>query len=511
MTSTRPRIICFLILCAFCTFWDLYSKSVVFGDLGYPDRTSDPYFEGWISFRLYTSFNHGALWGIGQGMTWVFSLLSIVAALGISFWLFFGGGAKSWWVTIALSLILGGTFGNLYDRLGLHGCLDDQANVIHAVRDFLFFRFGNYNYPIFNFADVFLVTGAIMLVIKSFQEQPASVSDAAPVPRASSDTVNVEKAVQAGIVLLVVVFSANGLYAADSKSETLPKIPAENIQQLIKQLGDPSYQKREKATQDLIAAGAAAIPELVKTAKATDLESTARAIGILEKLYTAESDDAWDQAELALEELRSSTKKSVASRAALTLERHGAVRLERAVANVRKLGGGVKNYDNNTFPSRVTTSRIQYVTIGPQWKGGKSGLKYLKRLESIPAIYLIKGHKLDAKQLEELQQALPDTTIQARGKAYLGISGGPHPLGCQIGFVQPGRAADKAGLQSGDVITEFAEQKINAVGAALQGFDKLIDLIKKHNPGDKVKVTVRRFGRPMTMVVELGAWTDKKN
>jgi lipoprotein signal peptidase len=43
------------------------------------------------------------------------------------------------------------------------------------VRDFLRFRFGTYDYPIFNIADSFLVAGAIMLMIQSVKQEEDSV------------------------------------------------------------------------------------------------------------------------------------------------------------------------------------------------------------------------------------------------------------------------------------------------------------------------------------------------
>jgi signal peptidase II len=82
-------------------------------------------------------------------------------------WLFAFSAARSLWLTIALALILGGTLGNLYDRIGLHGCRDTQGANIAAVRDFLLFTFGDFHWPVFNFADVFLVSGASMLVVHS--------------------------------------------------------------------------------------------------------------------------------------------------------------------------------------------------------------------------------------------------------------------------------------------------------------------------------------------------------
>lgn len=173
----RNRYVWFGLLSIIGLTIDLGSKAWVFGDLGYPGRSSDwvqGFFGGWGTVRFLTSINEGALWGMGQGYTWLFALLSIVAIAGVSVWLFVYRAARSLWLTIALGLIMAGTLGNLYDRLGLHGCLRTDGTAIYGVRDFLAFTFGTYNYPIFNGADCFLVTGAIMLAIQSFRAEEVS-------------------------------------------------------------------------------------------------------------------------------------------------------------------------------------------------------------------------------------------------------------------------------------------------------------------------------------------------
>ena len=182
------RAVVFLLMAAVIFAADLATKSLVFRDLGYPatdlepvargthtvfaappgrDGTSVAYLDGWLSFRLFTSFNRGALWGVGQGYTWLFAALSSAAVIGIPTWLFGFRAARSWWLTVALALILGGTLGNLYDRIGLPECIDENGQTVMAVRDFLLFTFGTFHWPVFNFADVSLVTGAGMLVIHS--------------------------------------------------------------------------------------------------------------------------------------------------------------------------------------------------------------------------------------------------------------------------------------------------------------------------------------------------------
>ncbi|MGP0021012.1 MAG: signal peptidase II [Candidatus Sulfotelmatobacter sp.] len=69
---------------------------------------------------------------------------------------------------IALSLILGGAIGNLWDRVA-------SGRVI----DFLLFYVKHYEWPVFNLADTSIVIGASLLVIEIlFHKSP---KDAAPV------------------------------------------------------------------------------------------------------------------------------------------------------------------------------------------------------------------------------------------------------------------------------------------------------------------------------------------
>ena len=168
--------------------WDLWSKHQVFATLGYPGVLPGPgVLPVWkglvlgirIQFQLETAFNHGALWGMGQGQTWLFASLSFVAVGVIAYFLWSGQVTASKWLTVATGLLLAGTLGNLFDRLGLHGYQDEKGQVIYAVRDFLDWFFGNFHWATFNFADMYLVVGAIMLVVHSFFVPPHETNSAA--------------------------------------------------------------------------------------------------------------------------------------------------------------------------------------------------------------------------------------------------------------------------------------------------------------------------------------------
>ena len=67
----------------------------------------------------------------------------------------------------ALGLILGGTLGNLYDRL-----------VFNGVRDFLHWDY-LFDWPVFNVADCCLVCGASLLLLQAFASSPQPAKDSA--------------------------------------------------------------------------------------------------------------------------------------------------------------------------------------------------------------------------------------------------------------------------------------------------------------------------------------------
>ncbi len=169
------RYVAFLLIAAAGLAWDLYSKQIIFGSLGCPGLSDWEWtWKPFVRFRLHTNFNYGALWGMGQGMAWLFATLSVAAVVGILTYLFVFRAARNWWLTVALSLVTAGALGNLYDRTGMHGWRDEHGPV-YAVRDFLDFQFfETFDWAIFNFADTYLVTGAIMLVLYSFKPEPVA-------------------------------------------------------------------------------------------------------------------------------------------------------------------------------------------------------------------------------------------------------------------------------------------------------------------------------------------------
>lgn len=158
------RYALFFFLAIFGAGIDLWTKHVLFQWLGMPGEAPERWIvEGFFGFQ--TMLNTGALFGIGQGMVWLFATLSVVAGLGVLYWLFVARAANDLWLTVTLGLISAGIMGNLYDRLGLWSVPGSQGEPIYAVRDWILFRFGTYSWPNFNLADCYLVCGAALLFL----------------------------------------------------------------------------------------------------------------------------------------------------------------------------------------------------------------------------------------------------------------------------------------------------------------------------------------------------------
>ena len=149
---------------------DLLTKQLVFQWRGLPREENE-----WWLWEPYvgieTAVNIGALFGMGGGYGQIFAGLSILAGTGIVIWLFRFGAAQDRWLTWALSLVMGGILGNLYDRLGLWIQPGYPQQWSSGVRDWILLRYGQYTWPNFNIADSLLVCGAIMLMLHAFWER----------------------------------------------------------------------------------------------------------------------------------------------------------------------------------------------------------------------------------------------------------------------------------------------------------------------------------------------------
>lgn len=109
---------------------------------------------------LYFTYvkNTGGAWSILSNATWLLAIISTLAVVGISYYMFKKQLKLSYFICGAL--IVAGGLGNLFDRV-FYG----------AVVDFIeTYPFG-YSYPVFNIADIFVVVGAIYMIIYMFYEE----------------------------------------------------------------------------------------------------------------------------------------------------------------------------------------------------------------------------------------------------------------------------------------------------------------------------------------------------
>jgi len=113
-------------------------------------------------FNLVLTYNTGAAFSFLSDASgwqrWFFSAIA-ASASGLIIYLLRKHAADKLFC-IALSLILGGALGNLWDRISLG----------HVV-DFLDFHISNYHWPAFNVADSAIFLGAMLLIIDSFRHK----------------------------------------------------------------------------------------------------------------------------------------------------------------------------------------------------------------------------------------------------------------------------------------------------------------------------------------------------
>jgi signal peptidase II len=122
--------------------------------------------------QIKLTLNEGAVFGLGDGQRWLFMVVTVAAVALIS-GLFATSRASQWVMHLGLAMVLAGALGNLYDRI-VHAAVRDMLLLFpdwHLPFGWTWPRsMGGRSdlYPwIFNLADVYLLCGLVMLILRS--------------------------------------------------------------------------------------------------------------------------------------------------------------------------------------------------------------------------------------------------------------------------------------------------------------------------------------------------------
>lgn len=110
-------------------------------------------------FNMTLVYNRGAAFSFlsdaGGWQRWLFAVIGIVVSVIIAVWIS-RLSLQQKRLSLALSLILGGAIGNLWDRV-----------ILGHVIDFIDVHYLGYHWPAFNLADSAITLGALLLIVDS--------------------------------------------------------------------------------------------------------------------------------------------------------------------------------------------------------------------------------------------------------------------------------------------------------------------------------------------------------
>ena len=126
-----------------------------------------------IDFYIYPFLNFYLVWntGIGFGLVSMetsiyYHILTLIIVIINIFLIIFLTKSKGFY-SYLIALIIGGSLGNLFDRI-----------YYYAVPDFIDLHIGNYHWFIFNIADIFITLGIIGLILAEFIKKEKISKDA---------------------------------------------------------------------------------------------------------------------------------------------------------------------------------------------------------------------------------------------------------------------------------------------------------------------------------------------
>lgn len=310
----------------------------------------------------------------------------------------------------------------------------------------------------------------------------------------------------------------------------------EEQQQLQSHLASADFQLRAAASKRLTTLPPKDLAAVVNSLlTAPSAEALMRVHAELETRYQSESRNERVNASALLEKMAEANRLLSADPAMHVLQKYWRTRIEVAFDELEEMGAIVKDgvFSKPRSMIRDRDGRpARQVLLTETYRGGAAGLEVFRRLAVLTGphigmggmnVYLLHGHPLNEDEVRMLTDIVGENRVQIRSTVALGIT--QHiasqalSAGVLVGSVSKGGAAEKAGLQEGDLILSLHDanddiqpQKFDVDQWLLRGgpkdpeggpekgsgrlrdFEDLVERLKAYRPNDKVKLqVVRRF------------------
>ena len=332
------------------------------------------------------------------------------------------------------------------------------------------------------------------------------------------------------VMVSVLVIFANVLWSYESAFSQEARTPPvddtsavlndeQNKSQLdrwIVQLDAPQFAQRESATRALVESGRAAFQPVTLAIHGASLEVTTRVVDILRCFLAGDDAELAQDAERVLEKLFEEGDENTSRWAVDTLDFHSMGLAIKAREKIESLGAIV------TEGFMPDGRRGLQVVINSSWQGTVNDFRELPRLRGVvrvgvhgvrlqdEAIAMLSrlrdveilelyGTGAGDESIAKLIRQLPNAKIDIRKGGKLGVGGQPMLGPCLITQIQQGSAAEKAGLEIGDVV-----QAID--GEEIPNFETLSEKVGKHSAGETIALKVDRNNQTITLKVKLGGW-----
>ena len=335
---------------------------------------------------------------------------------------------------------------------------------------------------------------------------------------------NLKLPLQLNLGLVIGLVCVQSLRADYPPSPALPTLSKDVVIQLMQDLQHEDFQIRETATADLIHCGFDNLEIVISLLENNEEEVRTRGIRCLQQMMINALRLGMDQDVDKLDSLINSVSESkyphvrdfareinqnYSNNSWLEYDLYDLENIweNYAFRRIQRDGGRIvasmSSFGRSPYDPNVEFGGHDII-LGKEWHGSEHTLRMISRISSLKKVYLLKGHPFTRDQIVDLEASLPMDCLAERSKAKLGVMGGSGAFGgraCEISDVTPGSAADRAGIQVKDVIIGYEGQPISQ-------FEDLIESIKQHDPGDKVKIKILRNRATFDLDVELDGWEE---